>query len=126
MSQNCRMIVAKGAALAPNREDAMTMVNVRSVLPGRRLVEVSPEETVRTACARLQREEESAAAVIEDGRLVGILCDRDVIRRSVGAGRRSDETPVREVMTPDPVTVDLDAGAAEALRLMQERGVHHL
>lgn len=58
--------------------------------------------------------------------LRGILCERDVIRKCLCAGRDPATTRVAEVMTPDPVTVAADQGLVEALRLMTDGRFHHL
>lgn len=99
---------------------------IEELIRGRPVPQVSPETTVRAACRHLEKRKVGAATVLERGRLVGIFSQRDVIRKCICDGRRTDETRVAEVMTPEPQTIGLDAAVAEALELMQEGGFRHL
>jgi CBS domain-containing protein len=67
----------------------------------------------------------SVVAVDGDGRPRGILTLRDVLPRVV-LPRRPLETPVSEVMSPDPISLPADAAAADAALLMAQHGVAHL
>mgnify|MGYP001506331868 CR=1 FL=1 len=58
--------------------------------------------------------------------LVGILSERDVISRVIAVGREPSTTFVREVMTPDPVTLDVDGTLTDALQIMVEGHFRHL
>lgn len=100
--------------------------SLRDLLAGRKLASVPPEMTVRAACAVLDEQDIGALAVVADGRLVGILSERDVIRKCICRARRTDETLVRDVMTPDPVTIDVRGSLARALDAMRSGGFRHL
>lgn len=77
--------------------------------------------------AMLMREEDCGSLpVVEDGRLVGIVTDRDITIRGVAMGRDPKTTPVSEVMSADPVTVRPDTSVDEAERIMAERQVRRL
>jgi CBS domain-containing protein len=99
---------------------------LRDLLAGRELAAVPPTLTVRAACFLLDEHDIGALAVLEGGRLVGILSERDVIRRCICRGRRTDETRVADVMTPEPVTVEVERSVATALDLMRTGGFRHL
>ena len=88
-------------------------------------VTVERSTTVRDAAVLMSRERISSVLVTDDGRLVGILTDRDLRSRVVAAGRSGD-TPVLEVMTPDPVTGTPDQLALEVLLELVRRNIHHL
>jgi CBS domain-containing protein len=64
--------------------------------------------------------------VVDDGRLVGIISERDYTRKVILKGRSSKETAVKEIMTDPVLTVGPSAGVAECMRLMTERRVRHL
>ena len=87
---------------------------------------VAPDDTVQSA-ARLMRDEDvGIAPVVEGGRLVGTLTDRDITIRIVAEGRDPASTPVRDVASTDIVTVDPQQNLDEALRLMAKHQVRRL
>ena len=64
--------------------------------------------------------------VTENGRLTGMVTDRDIAIRVVAEGRDPQSTPVREVASKDLVTVDPQQDLDEALRLMAQHQVRRL
>lgn len=60
------------------------------------------------------------------GKLVGILSERDYARKVVLAGRSSKDTPVRDIMTADVVTVGLADTVPACMQLVTERRIRHL
>lgn len=76
--------------------------------------------------ARLMRDEHVGAVVVLDARRpVGVVTDRDLAIEVLGGGLDAT-TPVRDVMSPDPVCVRIDSGLADAAQLMREHGVRRL
>ncbi len=73
-------------------------------------VAVPVDETVEAAWERMAAIESHHLPVVEDGRLVGILSDRDL--------RDREDLQVGEVMTPDPLTVTPDLGMIEAGKVL--------
>ncbi|MBO0612689.1 CBS domain-containing protein [Thiothrix fructosivorans] len=67
-----------------------------------------------------------ALVVFDQQQLVGILSERDVIRRCLGIDLHVDETAVAMVMTKTPITIDAGSSLANALEVMQTGGFHHL
>jgi CBS domain-containing protein len=57
---------------------------------------------------------------------VGIFSERDYARKVVLLGRTSRETPVRDIMTPEVVTVSPSQSAADCMNLMTNHRVRHL
>ncbi|HET7045178.1 MAG TPA: CBS domain-containing protein [Gaiellaceae bacterium] len=90
-----------------------------------RLTTSEPGERVQTAIARMLEDEVASVAVVEEGRLVGIFTERDVLRLA-GDGSPFGNLPLREVMTTELVTVAPDDDLVAAARLMQERRIRHL
>jgi CBS domain-containing protein len=64
--------------------------------------------------------------VQENGRLIGIVTDRDVCCRAVGDGHDLTTLTAREIMTTAPLSCFDDEDCVEAARLMKERRVHRL
>ena len=104
----------------------MIIKTIDVLLKGRKLVSVSPEATVKDACAQLDAHGVGALAVLRDGQLAGILSERDVIRRCVAAGRKTGETRVRDIMSPRVVTIRRDQSLADAQTRMIEGGFRHM
>lgn len=91
------------------------------------ILTVPPGLSVREATRGMDVRNVGAALVVgDDGALVGIFTERDLLRRVVSQGRDPNETPVAEVMTPKPDTVTPRHLAVEALRLMRDGRYRHL
>lgn len=104
----------------------MIIHSVSEIIGQRKLPHTTPTATVRDACGVMEEFNVGSVAVLDQGALVGILCERDVIRKCVCGARRTAETQVQEVMTRDPRVVTLNAGVAEALRIMIDGEFRHL
>ena len=84
-----------------------------------------PEDSLAEVASRMQYNEVGALAVFEDGNLVGIVTERDLVR-AMAEGVDPSTTAVVTYMTPDPVTVDEDADVTEAAAYMMRVGARHL
>jgi len=91
----------------------------------RKVVVIEPDDTVKLAARRMQDKLVGALVVIEGDRPVGIITDRDIAIRVVGEGK-SPETPVREVMTKDPITIRDDATFFELTKTFRDAAVRRL
>ena len=80
---------------------------------------------VAGAVAVLREYRVGCLLVTRGGRLVGIFTERDLLTRVLATGLSLD-TPVRRVMTPDPVSVGLQEPIRQAIRRMQDGGYRHL
>ena len=82
------------------------------------VIRIHPEETVAVAARMLERSNIGALPVCgSDGRMCGLLTDRDIVVRCLAAGRSPSTTAVREIMTTAVVSAwpDMDAGLAAGL-----------
>ena len=92
-----------------------------------REVMTSPEESVSVAARTLTQYNIGALPVCgSDGRLKGVITDRDIVTRCLAAERRPGDTPVREVMTGGVVSVSPDMEASVAAHLMGRQQVRRL
>lgn len=91
---------------------------------GRHLLTAEPGERLQDAARRMVERRVGAILVLEEGRLAGILTERDVLR-AVGSGLDPDAL-VAQWLTPAPETVEPSATAEEALTLMHQGGFRHL
>jgi CBS domain-containing protein len=90
-----------------------------------RVVTVSTSDFARLAVLRMLEEGVGSVAVCDDGKLVGIFTERDVLGLA-GEGTDLDAVRIGDVMTRDPVTVDVGVPVLDAARLMGERKIRHL
>ncbi|MDX2101989.1 MAG: CBS domain-containing protein [Alphaproteobacteria bacterium] len=99
---------------------------VPHIVQRRELFTLAPEMSIRAAATLMTERRIGAIMVVRDGKLLGILSERDVMTRVVAKHLDPDTTLVGQVMTPEPMTIRPDDTAAKALHLMHERGFRHL
>ena len=104
------------------------MTSIRQLLEkkGRDVWSTSPETSVYDALLLLAEKNIGALLVLEDGELVGIVSERDYARKVILHGKESMETPVKEIMTEEVVTVDPQKSVKETLALMTDKHIRHL
>jgi CBS domain-containing protein len=87
---------------------------------------IEPDKAVVDAARIMKQEDAGVVPVTENGRLTGMVTDRDIAIRVVAEGKDPQSTPVREVASKDLVTVDPQQELDEALRLMAQHQVRRL
>jgi CBS domain-containing protein len=105
------------------------MPTVKDLLKGRSEREIwslTPEMTVLQALQAMADHNVGAMPVLEGDCLLGVFSERDYARKIVLKGRHSNDTPVREVMSREVVTVGPDETLDNCMRLMSEKHVRHL
>lgn len=85
-----------------------------------------PEATVFDALQTLASYEVGALMVMEGGRLVGVMSERDYTRKVALQGRNSRETRVQDIMTRNVVVVGPQTRTRECMALMREKRIRHL
>ncbi len=85
----------------------------------------SPGMSVREVGALMRDGDMGAVPVVDGGKLIGIVTDRDIVVRVVAEGK-GPETPVSEAMTTDLFTVTPDDFVFEAIRLMGDKQVRRI
>jgi len=91
------------------------------------VVRIHPEESVAVAARTLARCNIGMLAVCGgDGRLCGVVTDRDLVTRCVAAGKQPGSTPVRDVMTTNVVSARPDMDTVAAAQLMGRQQVRRL
>lgn len=79
---------------------------------------VAPDDSVRRAAELMDQLNVGALPVCDDGRLVGIVTDRDITVRATALGSPPDSTNVSEVMTEPACSISQDSALEEAEQLM--------
>ena len=93
---------------------------------GRDVDTVSPDETVYDALALMAEKEIGALVVVENGKMVGILSERDYARKIILKGKSSRETAVREIMTSEVIHTSPDQKVRKCLSLMTKHRFRHI
>jgi CBS domain-containing protein len=87
---------------------------------------VSPTNTVFEAISMMAEKNVGALPVLEGGRLVGMISERDYARKVILLGRGSRETSVAEIMTVNLKTVGLSDSVQECMQIMTDNRVRHI
>jgi CBS domain-containing protein len=87
---------------------------------------VAPTTTILECARKMEQLGVGALPVWQDGSPVGLVTDRDICCRVVGAGKDPATTPAREIMTTAVASCFEDQDCKEAARLMTNKGVRRL
>jgi CBS domain-containing protein len=87
---------------------------------------ISLDGTVREAAEKMRQRNVGTLPVLDRGRLVGVVTDRDITVRATALGWRPECTPVRDVMTPQILFCFDDQDVTEAAALMRDKQVRRL
>ena len=99
-------------------------MNIRDVMTSNPRC-VSPDDSIQIA-ARIMRDEDTGVVpIVENGRPVGVVTDRDIVIRSVADGTKPDQR-VRDIASGDVVCATPDMSTREATRIMAERQIRRL
>lgn len=87
---------------------------------------VKPDDTVFDAIKVLAEKGVGALIVMEKGKLVGILSERDYTRKIALQGKNSKEARVRDIMTANVLVVSPKTRTRECMAIMSEKNIRHL
>ena len=87
---------------------------------------VAPGDSVLDAIRVMAEKSVGALLVLEEGRLAGVVSERDYARKVILHGRSSQDTPVREIMTTNVITVQSAQTVEDCMALMTAHRVRHL
>jgi CBS domain-containing protein len=90
------------------------------------LFTIAPSASVLDAVEEMNNRRIGALIVMDEGQVVGIFTERDVLRRVVGEMRKPAATPIEDVMSRDVVCVEPDADLDEVSTLMKNRRIRHI
>ena len=89
-------------------------------------ITVEPDATLGEVATLMKQEDCGSIPVVEAGRLVGIVTDRDIVIRGVAGGTDPNTQRVSTIMSADPVTIGADDDVTEAEKVMADRQIRRL
>ncbi len=104
------------------------MKYVQDILKSKGSVVYSVEPNIMVYAAIEQMCEKSIGGlmIVEGGKLVGIFTERDYARKLILKGKSSKDTPIKDLMTPNPFTVTPQSSIEDCMKLMAGKHIRHL
>jgi CBS domain-containing protein len=107
-------------------EEILAYRSLKQILKPKTLLTVGPADSVLTAARIMAEKNIGFLVVLDKGAIVGVLSERDCVRRVVLTGKSPEATPVADIMVRDVVTTNLEGTFVDCLRLMHAHGIRHL
>lgn len=103
-------------------------MTVAAILRGKggEVIQVRPTDSVLSAVRLLAERRIGCVPVVDDGKVVGIFSERDLVYTVGEQGAAVLDRPVADVMTAPPITIDDDTPIIHGLSLMTRRRIRHL
>ena len=104
------------------------MRTVRQLLESKpaEIIAISPDAPVIDAIRLMAERRVGALVVMEGARLAGMLSERDYARKIVLQGRSSKDTPVRDIMTAEVITVRPEDSSDHCMQVVTDKRIRHL
>jgi len=104
------------------------METIRQILDskGKEIHHVSPSTTVYDALLLMAEKNIGAVLVLDEGKLTGIMSERDYARKVTLKGKISKEVPVKEIMSSEVFIIGIDQSIEEAKSIMINKRIRHL
>jgi CBS domain-containing protein len=93
---------------------------------GHNIWHTTPDALVYDALKIMAEKEVGSLLVLDEGKLVGIISERDYARKVILKGKSSLDTPVGEIMTPKVISVRPENTIEECMALMTDKHIRHL
>lgn len=89
-------------------------------------VSLPGDATIADAARQMRDQDVGDVLIVDDGRIHGVVTDRDIVVRAVAAGRDTSATAAREICSENPAVVQSDTPASEAVKTLREGKVRRL
>lgn len=90
------------------------------------MVTTQPGSSIRETAILMAQKKVGATAVMDDGKLVGMFSERDLLNRVVAKGLDADTSTIKDVMTSPVITIEAGTTANDALYIMTVKHIRHL
>ena len=91
-----------------------------------RIATVDASDPIKIAADEMAAHDVGALPVMRNGKVVGVITDRDITCRAVAANRDPNNTPCGDIMTEGIVVIDEDDDVREAARTMESRQIRRI
>ena len=104
------------------------MTTVRDMIrkKGYQVFSIAPDATVLDALSMMAEHNIGALLVMSDGEMVGIVSERDCVRKVDVMGKNANETRVKDIMTSNVITMEASHPLEECMSLMIEKNFRHM
>jgi len=92
----------------------------------RNIVFISANESIQDAAMLMDDRNIGSLLIRDKGQYVGIITERDIMRKVVAMGKIADVTKVRDIMSPALLTIDINSTLEEAQIMMDKKGIRRL
>jgi CBS domain-containing protein len=118
--------LAEEESPGPNELESVLLQDTLKDVEFNRALVVDEHASVYEAVRLMRKHQQPCVLITHNGKLSGIFTEHDVLMKIVDTGINLARTAVSSYMTPDPVTLPVDAGVAYALNKMVVDGLHRL
>ena len=111
--------------MSEDDEEGTVNIRVKDVM-AKEPIMVESERTVKETAMVMDRSGHGCLLVTSGGRIVGIITERDLVRRALAKGGSMSRTKIKNIMSSPLVVVDPDASVEDAAKVMAKHKVRRL
>jgi len=102
------------------------MENIKEILSNREIYTIIKGTTIRDTVYYMAEKKVGLVPVMEEGKLVGVFSERDLVKRVIAQNKSLDETKVEDVMSTNLVIADVSEASESVLAKMKEANTRHI
>jgi CBS domain-containing protein len=91
-----------------------------------KIVTVSHDETIKNACQKYKDFKIGCLIVLDNDNIVGLVTERDIIERTILLDKDPNTAKIRDIMTTDLITIDMDEKVMKAVDVMKDNNIKKL